>query len=150
MTGPALKQLILATFCVCAVVAAPASVGANPLSIPDRLFLQSLEELERRQLTRRAAAVDCMQYFDATEDVDNLRQVMVGFLEVPKSEAMAAFCEALVEAIASRRLPLAPIRDVMADESVASSTAAMGVILRQVFYAHRRGDSLMTERRRLP
>lgn len=136
-----LRALVSALICAIWLSAVAAPAAAKPLSPADQRFLQSLEGLESRDVTPRAAAANCLLYFGGTEDPEVLRQVVVGFLAVPETEAIPAFCSALVEAIASRWLASAAVRDAMADPSGESGAAGLGSILRQVFYAHVRGAS---------
>lgn len=139
--------LISAAVCAIWLTATAPGIFAQVLPLAEQRFLRALESLEGRNGHPQAVAADCRGYFGTAGDVDQLRLVMVGLLNVPEAKAMPAFCGALVEAVASRNLPSATVRKAMADGDKVTSSAAFGSILRQVYYAHQRGSSLLTLRK---
>ena len=145
-----LDSLVSAAVCAIWLAATAPGVLAQGLPLAEQRFLRALESLEGRNAQPQAVVADCRRYFGAAGDVDQLRLVMAGFLDVPEATAMRAFCGALVEAVASGSLPSATVGKVMADNDEVTNAAAFGSILRQIYYAHRRGSSLLTLRKPQP
>lgn len=137
-----LWRIALAVSCAIGLSSLASLAAAEALSPADREFLESLEKLENHQGARDKVARQCRASFDGTDGIDDFRLLMVGFLRVPEAQVGRAVCDAMVKAVATRRLKLITIRNAMLSDDESVTASALGEILRAVYFAHGPGRGL--------
>ncbi len=98
--------------------------------------LEVLRDVQDGELAPAAARDRCLLTTGESEDAESLRQVMSTFLEVSGSQAIPAFCSALIDAVAERRLAAEELAALIDGGNHEAEAYAVGRLLREVYMTH--------------
>lgn len=121
-----------------ALLSSPAAVqpamAQNPFAEDD--IRRIVEGLRDGTYSVRYASDECQRGFGKDPAVQDLREVMSTFLEVPEDLAVAAFCGALAQAIKDGEITADGMLLVSRNGRDAASALEIGRILRAVYFSH--------------
>jgi hypothetical protein len=95
-----------------------------------------VEGLRNGTYSVRYASEECQRGFGDDPAVQDLREVMSTFLEVPEDLAVAAFCDALAQAVKDGEVTADGMVLVSRNRRDAASALEVGSILRAVYFSH--------------
>lgn len=115
-------------------VVAPETATAQAVADEDA-FRSFVEGVQSGALPPALAIRECQRELEGQEEVDNVRQIMAGYLEVREAEALGVFCESLVRAVESDGMTAETAAVLGRQQMDAGFFQAFGRLLRAVHFA---------------
>ena len=126
----------LAVVALAAFTQLPAQSAAQD-ALSDGEVRRLAEGLQQGSLSPAYVSGECQRHVEGSEEHVDLKQVMSTFLLVPETQAVAAFCDALVQAVKAGDLQgqtLAALPRITDDSAL---FLELGRVLRAVYFSHR-------------
>ncbi len=130
------KVLIAPALAAVVVLSLQPATQAQDSNFLEEEIVQVFRDLQAGRLNPQAASSECHLGIVGSEDADSLRQVMSTYLEVSKSNAIPAFCDALVEAVVRGDFQAEEFLPLVSGKDKEAEAYAAGRILRQVYISH--------------
>jgi|GEM_PF-4143767 len=130
----ALRRMIAASVVALGMVAGLAPATARPVA-PEEM-LQMFNDLRSGALTPKLASSECLTDMVKSDEAEDMRQVMSTYLEVSRSNALPAFCDALVQAVQQGLFEPEDLIPIIDPRDERAESYAMGRLLRVIYFTH--------------